>query len=259
VLMLGRPLSRLWLLQGNTSWYSVGVMDLAKSIIIAGPTTTGKSEISEMLARKVNGAIINTDNYYFYANDDFHIGLGLSKDEPPADIPCCLFGIREINEPKPNTEEFYQLVVGAAQRALAKGYIPIIQGCSFTLNAKLIDAGLTQRAFIPIWKNKDSLRRRCLERIQQMLDEGLIEEAKRIIEHQADSAWIAQEGIIYRPTIDYVKNGKNDLSKLINDIATGIIKKAEEQEVKYKKLKKVTWITHDNSPGEAFKQILSAL
>jgi len=81
-------------------------------IIITGPTTTGKSEISEIVARKINGAIINSDNYYFYANDQLRIGLGLAKDEPAKDIPSYLFGIRSLSQPKPDPAEFLQLVNG---------------------------------------------------------------------------------------------------------------------------------------------------
>lgn len=233
--------------------------DLSRTIIIAGPTTTGKSEISELLARKVSGAIINTDNYYYYMDEDFHIGLGLNKDEPPKDIPSYMFGTLHIREPKPNTDEMYIQTLEAAEDALAKGYVPILQGCSFTLNNKLIAAGFTDNIFIPIWATKDDLQDRCSNRTRQMLSEGLLKEAQTIIDKGLDHSWIAEEGIIYNPTINYLKSGPTNQEELISQIVKGITDKAEEQEQKYRKLENVSWITHHNDPQDAYEQILKKL
>jgi tRNA A37 N6-isopentenylltransferase MiaA len=228
-------------------------------LIIAGPTTTGKSEITAELAHVINGAIINSDNYYFYANEDFHVGLGLAQDEPSTGIPCYLFGGRALAEPKPDPSEFYDLVIAAADDAQALGRTPIVQGCSFTLNNKLIEANVANNVYIPIWSSKKYLLERCYQRVQQMLDEGLVEETRKIVEQGLDKSWIATEGIIYAPTVEYIKDREVDKERLIAAIVTGIANKAEEQEQKYRRLEGVIWIEHDNNVEEALGKIVGHL
>ncbi len=231
-------------------------MPLRQSIIIAGPTTTGKSEISEIIARQVGGAIINTDNYYFYANEEFHIGLGLAKNEPATDIPSYLFGIRKISQPKPDPIEFLKLVEEVAANACERGLVPIIQGCYFTLNNALISLNKTPHVYVPIWHHKNDLRNRCRMRVEQMLDEGLLDEAQRLIDSGHDTSWIAKEGIIYAPTLHYLRNPGQTREELTAAICDGIMTKAIEQETKYRGLKNVHWIPHHNNPVTAASKIL---
>ncbi len=238
---------------------SADALDEHSIVIIAGPTTTGKSEISELLARTVNGAIINSDNYYLYANDIFRIGLGLSRDEPPKDIQTYLFGGRHLSQPKPNPDEFFVRVVEAANDACQKGLIPIVQGCSFTLNQRLITSGISSRIFIPIWTDTSSLLLRCHARVKQMIDERLLNEVREIIACGLDTSWIATEGIIYQPTIRYVMSGGSNIDDLIEAITRGIVAKAKEQERKYRTLDGVWWVPHDNSPQAAFREIYGKL
>lgn|GEM_PF-2109582 len=233
--------------------------NLETSIVITGPTTTGKSEISALLAREVGGAIINTDSYYLYAGAELHVGLGLSQQEPPVDIPCYLFGGRNITEPRPTTEDLYECVIDAAEDARSHDHLPVIQGCSFTLSQKIIQTKLSHRIYVPIWRNTNDLIDRCKSRVDQMLDEGLIGEAERIIEHGHEDTWVARKGIIYRPTIEFVKRGKRDVQKLVGEISLGIISKAKDQEAKYRLLSGVVWIPHDNNPQEAVDAILEKL
>lgn len=228
-----------------------------KSIIIAGPTTTGKSEIAEIIARNIRGAIINTDNYYFYANDTFHVGLGLAKDEPPADIPHYLFGVRHIAQPKPSPSEFLQLVEHAVYDAVRRGFVPIIQGCSFTLNHTLIRKHKPPHTYIPLWYDTSDLQERCYARVRQMLADGLLDETQKLIDVGYDTAWIAQEGIIYAPTIAFLKSVKRPRDhELIMHISDGIIAKALEQEKKYCRLRTVQRVYHHNDPMSAARKIL---
>ena len=67
-----------------------------KVIVILGPTCVGKTKLSVMLAKKINGIIINADSMQIYKY--LNIGTAKIKEEEKEDIVHHLFDIKELDE-----------------------------------------------------------------------------------------------------------------------------------------------------------------
>ena len=60
-------------------------------IVVTGPTASGKTKLSEKLAKKYNGIIVNADSMQIYKKLD--IGTAKVKKEEMEDVPHYLFDI----------------------------------------------------------------------------------------------------------------------------------------------------------------------
>ena len=69
---------------------------MKKIIVIAGPTGVGKTKLSVLLAKKLNGEIINADSMQVYKN--LNIGTAKIKEEEKEGIPHHLFDICDVND-----------------------------------------------------------------------------------------------------------------------------------------------------------------
>ena len=92
-------------------------------IILAGPTASGKTELSVKLAKKINGSVISADSMQVYRFMD--IGSAKIKPEEMQGIPHYL-----IDELLPNEEFniviFQKLASNYIQEIYDAGRIPII-------------------------------------------------------------------------------------------------------------------------------------
>lgn len=69
---------------------------MKKVIVITGPTGVGKTKLSVMLAKKINGEIINADSMQVYKGLD--IGTAKIKEEEKMGIPHHLFDIKDVHD-----------------------------------------------------------------------------------------------------------------------------------------------------------------
>ena len=67
---------------------------MKKIIVITGPTGVGKTKLSVLLAKKLNGEIINADSMQVYKNLD--IGTAKIKEEEKDNVPHHLFDICDV-------------------------------------------------------------------------------------------------------------------------------------------------------------------
>lgn len=95
-------------------------------LVVTGPTATGKSELAEKIAEKINGEIINADIGSWYKP----LSIGTAKpDLSQAKVPHHLFDI--LDKPKQFTVvEFRDHVEKLAQEIWSRGHIPIVTGGS---------------------------------------------------------------------------------------------------------------------------------
>jgi len=95
-------------------------------IIISGPTASGKTDFSDVIAQKINGEIINADVGQFYTP----LSIGTAKpDWKNQKIPYHLFDI--LSEPKDlSVVEYKNLVTNKISKIIAKNKTPIIVGGS---------------------------------------------------------------------------------------------------------------------------------
>ncbi len=92
-------------------------------IVIAGPTGTGKTDLSLFLAQKLNGEIINADSTQIYK--DLNIATGKVKDTK--NIPHHLLSIMDITEDY-SSSLFQKDSRKCIEDILKKGKVPILVG-----------------------------------------------------------------------------------------------------------------------------------
>ncbi len=110
-----------------------------KIIIIAGPTASGKTELSLQLAKELNGEIINIDSIQIYKH--FDIGSAKIAYDLRQDIPHHLIDILEPTETF-NVASYKKLADHLVQDIASRGKVPIFVGGS-TLYIKVLLHGLT--------------------------------------------------------------------------------------------------------------------
>lgn len=94
-------------------------------IIIAGPTGTGKSAFSILLAKTLGGEIISADSMQVYRKMD--IGTAKATAEQQAAVPHHLIDTRDISDPL-NVVDFYYDSRQACESIIARDRAPIIVG-----------------------------------------------------------------------------------------------------------------------------------
>ena len=101
------------------------------SIIIAGPTASGKSDFAHELAKRVNGAIINADSVQIYRgieNISASPFAGMSGGFDEIDgVPYKLFSILTLNE-HISVAEYLTLAKRAYDEVITMGKTPIFVG-----------------------------------------------------------------------------------------------------------------------------------
>ena len=101
------------------------------SIIIAGPTASGKSDFAHELAKQVNGAIINADSVQIYRgieNISASPFAGMSGGFDEIDgVPYKLFSILTLNE-HISVADYLTLAKRAYDEVIAMGKTPIFVG-----------------------------------------------------------------------------------------------------------------------------------
>ncbi|WP_100934220.1 tRNA (adenosine(37)-N6)-dimethylallyltransferase MiaA [Candidatus Chlamydia corallus] len=96
-------------------------------ILLAGPTGSGKTEVSLALAPMVDGEIISVDSMQVYREMD--IGTAKVSLKARQAIPHHLIDICHVQEPF-NVVDFYYEAIQACQNILSRNKVPILVGGS---------------------------------------------------------------------------------------------------------------------------------
>ena len=111
-------------------------------VILTGPTAVGKSELSIMLAERIDGEIISADSMQVYRGMD--IGSAKITKEQMRGIPHHLLDILEPSE-EFNVVLFQQKAKQAMDGIYERGHIPIlVGGTGFYIQAVLYDIDFTE-------------------------------------------------------------------------------------------------------------------
>ena len=93
--------------------------------VIAGPTATGKSDLSISLAKKLNGVVINSDSMQVYKNLEILTARPSSNDMK--NIDHHLFGVVDGNE-RYNVERWCNNATQVIKKTTANNLTPILVG-----------------------------------------------------------------------------------------------------------------------------------
>ena len=146
------------------------------SVLIAGPTAVGKSEIALCMAQELEGEIVSVDSMQVYRG--LNIGTAKPSEQERAEIPHHLINVVDVNETF-NVARFVRLAQQAVSEIQARGRLPILCGGS-GLYFKALLEGLGQAP------PSDAALRERLEQtpLSQLLRE--LAERDRVIYEQID-------------------------------------------------------------------------
>lgn len=116
-----------------------------RAILIAGPTASGKSRLGIDLARKFNGAVINTDSMQIYR--DLRIITARPTEEEEAEAPHRLFGYQDAALAG-SVARWREDANSALQACETAGLLPIFVGGTGLYFKALVD-GLSDIPAVP--------------------------------------------------------------------------------------------------------------
>lgn len=127
-------------------------------IVLTGPTAVGKTKLSLVLAKAVNGEILSADSMQVYKHMD--IGSAKIRQSEMQGIPHHMIGILEPWEPF-NVVIFQQKCRECLKGIYERGHIPIVTGgTGFYIQALLRDIDFTEN-------EEDTACRESLEKLAQ--------------------------------------------------------------------------------------------
>lgn len=147
-------------------------------IVIAGPTGSGKTDFSLMLAKEIGGEIISADSMQVYRGMD--IGTAKPSKEVMAQVPHHLINTHNITEPF-NVVDFYYEARHCIQQILARDAVPIVVGGSGFYLHSLIYGPPSGPPSVP------ELRKALEEQIEREGSEAMYEKLKQLDLEYANS------------------------------------------------------------------------
>lgn len=151
-------------------------MSIKKLVVIAGPTASGKTELSIKLAKKFNGEVVSADSRQVYKGMD--IGTGKITKKEMKGIPHYLL---DVASPKKRFTvlEYQKLTLEAINKIQKKDKIPfLVGGTGFYIQA--IVEGIAIPKVRPDWKLRAKLQKRSALELFKMLKKLDPRRAKRI-------------------------------------------------------------------------------
>ncbi|MCL2497182.1 MAG: tRNA (adenosine(37)-N6)-dimethylallyltransferase MiaA [Symbiobacteriaceae bacterium] len=125
---------------------------MVPALALVGPTGVGKTEISLLLAEKLQGEIISGDSMQVYKGMD----IGTAKVTPPeqARVPHHLLDLREPNEAF-SVVEYQQLARHAMEDIFRRGKLPlVVGGTGFYLRAALTPYTFSPTQYHPLYREE---------------------------------------------------------------------------------------------------------
>ena len=148
-----------------------GIMSKPKVIVICGPTASGKTALSILLAQQIKGEIVSADSMQIYL--DMNIGSAKPTEEEKQGIPHYLLDFVSP-EQRYSVADYKNDAIAAIQTILQKGKTPIVVGGT----GLYIDA-LIYGIDYPEVKLDSHYRQKLEEQVEQ---EGLEAFYKRAVE-----------------------------------------------------------------------------
>lgn len=112
-----------------------------------------------------------------------------------------------------------------------------------------------QFVYFVLNRDRQELYRRIDQRVDRMMEQGLLEEVKRLKERGCTSNMVSMKGLGYKELLDYL-NGMNSLEEAVRIIKRDTRHFAKRQLTWFKREKEVDWIELD---GKTEQQVLEEI
>ena len=130
-----------------------------KLLVIAGPTASGKTALSLLLAKQMDGEIVSADSMQIYRGMD--IGTAKATAAEQAEVPHHMLDLLEPGE-NYSVSRYVEDASAVCNKLLHRGKLPIVTGGT----GLYIDALLAGRQFAGVSDSDEDLR----ERLSQEYD-----------------------------------------------------------------------------------------
>lgn len=235
------------------------------TVVITGPTATGKTAIGVALARKFNGEIISADSRQVYKGFDLGSGKDLgdycaTKNEKS--VPYHLIDITTLDV-RFNVYQWVEAFKGAFQEIKKNETLPIIVGGTGLYIDALVrgytftGAGGTETAtslikplIIGITMERSTLRRNIKKRLVERLNAGLIDEIALLVKTYG-AVRVESLGLEARYCSLFLRGEIKSKDELIAILSTKIGQFAKRQETWFRFMEKngvkIHWLPKDES------------
>jgi len=214
----------------------------AKAIVIAGPTTSGKSGAAEVLGRQYGAHVINSDRMFFFRS--YRIGTGFHDLNIPEDRKH-LYSILDDTEDFYPLDRFIRQVADLINTIHSEGQLAIIEGGSTLYTPAILTASLPVVAFGVKKTIDERLRERIYHRVTQMIEDGLIDETIRLLEAGLEHTPGFQIAVTY-PIVTAFLRGQLSRTEMIDQISKRIEEVAIYQLEAMERVEGIDWIDSSN-------------
>jgi len=213
-----------------------------KIVSIVGLTSSGKSGIGIELAKMFNGEIVSCDSRQVYKRLD--LSSGKVTVEEQAQAVHHLLDVAELGGTYMDVFTFQQLAYAAIDDILARGKVPILVGGTGMYSRSLVEGynfdmpnlakyNVMQVALMP---PKDVLAPFVKLRIEQRLEQGMIDEARGILDSGVSDEWLSALGLECYWNVELIR-GRITLDEYIKGLFTKTMQFAKRQRTWFKKEK----------------------
>ncbi len=224
------------------------VAKVAPLVVIVGETASGKSSLAMELAKRFGGEIICADSRTIYKGMD--IGTAKPSKHDQAEVKHHLLDVVTPDQAY-NAARFQHDANAAIDDIASRGKLPImVGGTGLYVDSVIFDYDFDKKTMQPlrqdtlvigITRDRADLRQRIEQRISEMVDNGFLDEVKRVGEIYGWDA-PAMTGIGYRAFTDYIA-GNISLDEAKQRFAKGDKDLAKRQRTWFKRNKSIHWIT----------------
>jgi tRNA A37 N6-isopentenylltransferase MiaA len=209
------------------------------TVLIAGPTTTGKSEIAWGLAETLCGVTIASDPFQICAILPIALGVGLPTNMPLRSARTRLYREKIPSRRRPSPEVVADWVSSVVNDENFKDMPIVIEGGSISSAMAILNKGIPTHVIV-FDVNCESLEEIVNKRMStyNMNIENLLTEAHAVRGSGFESTWVVQESLVY-PKLFQVLDMQANQNDMLVSIQTDWIQLIEDQNEWFNDLRKM--------------------
>ncbi len=254
--------------------------EIIKTIVITGPTATGKTALAVRLARLYHGEIVSVDSRQVYRGMD--LGTGKDLDEY-GEIPYHLIDVADPAAGEYNLAQFCRDASAAMTDIAARGRVPFLCGGTALYLTALLDGYRLPGGKLPrrdsgqprarrnpeeeasyeppfrieplilgVYYPRAEVRARIERRLDDRLTSGMVDEVRRLHEESGVSfEQLESFGLEYREIARYLKHDCT-LLEMHDTLLDRIRQFAKRQDIFFRKLEReghaIHWLREGRDP-----------